>query len=155
MSLLLCVAVCVLWMRSYAKCDYCGWEFRGSCMELYSERGRLFVFVQGPSSSYTDEKWWETSDSSPDDLGPFERAGYGIAGVRWAKTPQGWIPGRMVRVPIGYLVLAFAWPIIPLVIWWHDAKRRTKPGMCQSCGYDLRASPQRCPECGAVTPNTA
>jgi predicted amidophosphoribosyltransferase len=39
---------------------------------------------------------------------------------------------------------------LALPLNWLAVRRRTiPPGLCPHCGYDLRATPDRCPECGA------
>jgi hypothetical protein len=50
-------------------------------------------------------------------------------------------------------VVSMGLTAVPLVRRWRR-RRRTAQRMCATCGYDLRASPQRCPECGTATPDT-
>lgn len=57
-------------------------------------------------------------------------------------------------IPHWLLVLTFALPLAIWTIRFERRRRRRVAGLCHVCGYDLRATPERCPECGAV-PRTA
>ena len=47
---------------------------------------------------------------------------------------------------LGFLLLSRADGIV------RFAYRGRRAGACENCGYDLRGSPGRCPECGAEPP---
>jgi hypothetical protein len=55
-------------------------------------------------------------------------------------------------VPVGcLLVLPTGWPTARACHYYRQRRvlrRRAAAGQCLSCGYDLRATPDRCPECG-------
>ncbi len=54
---------------------------------------------------------------------------------------------RSAVVPVAFaLILNLAWR-------WRQYRRRPCKGFCPQCGYDLRASPDRCPECGTASPS--
>lgn len=62
-----------------------------------------------------------------------------------------WSAGYQFYFPMWWLALPFA--VLPLI--WVRRERRSRRrwlrGLCMNCGYDVRASPGRCPECGLAT----
>ena len=67
------------------------------------------------------------------------------------ETIRVWHAG--VAVPWWYLaLLACATPaqMLAKALWrQRRSERRRRSGRCLACGYDLRATPERCPECGS------
>ena len=61
---------------------------------------------------------------------------------------------RIVGIP--HWLVALAGAIAP-VAWLRRARwrRRIAKGLCPKCGYDLRATLDRCPECGTPADKTA
>jgi hypothetical protein len=59
---------------------------------------------------------------------------------------------RCWQLAIPYWMPAVAAAVLPAARLWAVRRRgaRKAQGKCVGCGYDLRGSPARCPECGAV-----
>ncbi len=101
----------------------------------------------------------------------FEYSGFALAhggvgtwnylGTKGRAPKPGWrrttISRRAVWLPqsAGGIIVPLWIPtaLFTLILWFsslplHRRRKRKKLGLCQKCGYDLRASKDRCPECG-------
>jgi hypothetical protein len=74
----------------------------------------------------------------------------GVPATVWTRTST-------LTVPWWFLTLLFA--VAPAVAlrrrWRVRRRRRLVAGLCPACGYDCRATPDRCPECGTVRTTAA
>jgi hypothetical protein len=85
---------------------------------------------------------------------PWGWLGFDFGGNRAAKafTISGGgsvsVTEQVWAMPLWPLLLA---SLVPVARWmWQNrqSRRWVKAGRCEACGYDLRATPGRCPECG-------
>jgi hypothetical protein len=70
-----------------------------------------------------------------------------------ATKPGGGAGGTSLRLNLTAIAVwgASALSALGVLIVAHRlsrAAKRSRRGLCPACGYDLRATPERCPECG-------
>lgn len=98
--------------------------------------------------------WLQYGGGSYQQSGSRLRAGFGFRSVdsAWPPAAPSVIQrGRQVVLPWPVVVLLFG--ALPGWQLWQSIRRarlrrRIAAGVCLSCGYDLRGTPDRCPECG-------
>jgi hypothetical protein len=175
LSLLVCVATVMLWVRSYGHWDsFCHadlhFETLTSVQQSFnSSRGRLWAcFVGGEQLDRADAEYEYTANQREHRLGnhperwryvarppgrpdaPWEFVGIHFVRTRDRRTPAGLISVLSVGVPHSLVgVLAMILPAVRTRSWLLHGRQR-RMGLCPACGYDLRATPDRCPECGAA-----
>ena len=174
-SLVLCVTTVALWVRSYWRAE--GFNFvnrpnpnvREVQHAVLSARGRLYynhlllqsaVARGAPIFEHDGLEWiarkYVASGESADEplrmwVSSYGREMLGLGYYRRqfimpADTSTRW--GLMV--PHWFAALVFAALPARWLLFQHRQRTRRRLGLCQNCGYDLRTTPDRCPECGAV-----
>lgn len=163
MSLLLSAAVCVLWARSYWVTDAAGFTRQmpaPASRIVWSTRGFLtyqqLTHPAGSKAVYHAPGWvYERGPAqAPNDLGGNSRRFLGVAYADNTSIRGPLAGTRQVAVQAPYWILLPATGALPIARLLLSGRRRraarAAAGLCVICGYDLRATPGRCPECGAV-----
>ncbi len=142
-----------------------GWNARYSVryLAVACRRGRLYLFLDD------DREIAMTADWSPawlrcgadatamlvlEDDPPIasfslgESTGWRRWGFGYWRYALGAIRIRRVEIPIGLVFLLTLTLPASRLRTYLVRRRRARIGKCPRCNYDLRATPDRCPECG-------
>ena len=165
-SLLLFAATVVLWVRSYIVWDYIA-RYRVTSTSFISREGGMAVhviywggYVDAPPNSGWDYIRYpaimEPVSERRANGETQQLRSLGFVIITGTPTPPSGgrsgiaAPSWSIRVPYWFLLLVTgSLPSIRMLRSVIRTFRRTR-GHCVLCGYDLRATPDHCPECGAV-----
>jgi hypothetical protein len=144
LSLLLCLATAAVWVRSHYQDDEITWIHRSDTLFIATTAPDSITLEIGRQSFdlVFDDGWYRNSTG-----GMFSRpeARFGLHHEVFSSGMGSWNKW-VVTFPLWLAALVFGFlPAVRLLV-----RRRGEPGTCRTCGYDLRATPDRCPECGTV-----
>lgn len=119
-------------------------SFLAVCLHLGPLQDKFktkYVRVDGTALLWIGERWpVEPYQMSVSDAGIVRCYHMKTASRQWA----------VVGVQLPFIALVAA--VLPACQFVRQRRRRRRlsSGLCLSCGYDLRGTPGRCPECGTV-----
>ncbi len=136
-STAMAVALGALWVRGFFVRDRIALPFVG----------RYYVISNFPDHLYidSDPAWNGARDSAEFGLHQYPVVARYLE-VRLVPRAGGWSLGLPIWLPLLFALALPGWACGRLL----RRRLRYAEGLCPQCGYDLRASPERCPECGRV-----
>ena len=162
LSVLLCLAAAAAWVGGTGRLGWLLVPVRHHRLMVLWEAGYVgFNWAHGVLPDWRGP----ALGSEPDDRA---RQWSGDIGWAWPAKPIGfatdhnwagfgWTAGKLdngywyveMNGPCWCLILVGS--VVPCIAGWRRLRsaRRARAGQCVRCGYDLRATPGRCPECGA------
>ena len=153
LSLLLCVAVAALWVRSYWVYDLAGFHGHGVswCCYVSSYRGEISLRLWVRDSVDTDPEGWSWDSVPVSKVQDFETRDTLGARLRRFRWPDAMGSYRLY-INDGIVLVCCALPVGLAALRRRRARGRRSRGLCPRCGYDLCATPGPCPECGTMAP---
>jgi len=164
--MLMCLAAVLLYARSYFTFDDAVLVRPKTVTNIVSLYGRLYLQFgwssvgYHPSSRYAGGGWFlDSLAANPTMYGNQSRRWDWLGFGTWYRPDHstGQITGgeRTVMIPYWFFVLLTL--IVPALAFRRTRRERrhllrVKDHLCSKCGYDLRATPDRCPECGTIPP---
>lgn len=171
-SLVLCLGALLAWARSFSLpyyLDYIGVDDSAhteSQCGVWLKNGRLSIaygrthwptpmtpLVKAEGWQFHRNPWWPEMIASnirheyPEDwrLGSFKWRRFPGPGGLWKSWA--WRAGVNLLIPVAIFA------VVP-IMWRLQFARtqfRRRRGLCLACGYDIRMTSERCPECGTPT----
>jgi hypothetical protein len=172
LTLLLCLTTVVFWIRSYFRSDWYHYVVidpprrTWTQYSLNSNKGSLYVsyfsFRFNADDRFQDyvrlreaPAGFSYQGYEPRDNRHLAGPGLRSLGFRYNSeysTPDASGTYDFPNASVPHWFVALVTTLLPATRLYLIRRRRRqkRAGLCPACGYDLRATPDRCPECGAT-----